>query len=96
MPFTAEQFFRVFERYNQAVYPMQIVLMLAAIAAVIAVIRPKSFSNKLISILLSILWLWSGIVYHLIFFTEINPAADIFGAMFVLQGLFFFYQGVGK
>jgi hypothetical protein len=30
MPFTAEQLFRVFEKYNHAVFPIQILLICAA------------------------------------------------------------------
>ena len=35
-----------------------------------------------------------GIVYHLIFFTEINKAAYLFGAVFILQGILFLIFGV--
>lgn len=96
MPFTQEQFFQVFEKYNLAVYPSQIVLILAACAAVILAGKPRRFSDKIVSGLLAFLWLWEGVVYHLIFFTEINPAAYVFGALFVAQGLLFFHKGVLK
>jgi hypothetical protein len=36
---------------------------------------------------LAFLWAWSGIVYHWSFFTTINPAANVFGAVFVLQAV---------
>jgi hypothetical protein len=32
IPFTIEQFFQVFEKYNQAIFPMQFVLTLGAAA----------------------------------------------------------------
>ena len=37
-----------------------------------------------------------GIVYHLIFFTAINKAAYLFGAVFILQGILFLVFGVLK
>lgn len=37
-----------------------------------------------------------GIVYHLIFFSAINKAAYIFGALFITQGILFFIWGVIK
>src|SRR5215203_4322009 len=80
MPFTAEQFFEVFEKYNQFIFPWQAVLILAAASCVI----------------LAFLWLWTGIVYQLIFFTRIHTAAYVFGALFILQGALFFHQGVIK
>ena len=34
-------------------------------------------------------WLWAGLVYHALFFTAINPAAWLFAALFVAQGVLF-------
>lgn len=96
MPFTPEQFFEVFENYNQSVFPVQTILIAAAIAATTLAGRQTRFSGEIISGLLGFLWIWTGVVYHLIFFTEINPAAYIFGAAFIVQGLLFFYQGILK
>ena len=94
MPFTTEQFLRVFEKYNQTIFPMQFVLTLVGIVAVGLVVSRKSFANKTISGLLGFLWLWAGIVYHLTFFTKISPPAYVFGALFVFQGWLFLYEGV--
>jgi hypothetical protein len=94
MPFTAEQFFEVFERYNQFIFPIQFVLVWAAAAAVLLVISRKPVSGQIISGVLAFLWLWAGVVYHLLFFTAINSGAYIFGAMFAAQSVFFFYEGV--
>ena len=96
MPFTTEQFLQVFEKYNQTIFPMQFVLILVAISAIVLAANPKPFANKTISGLLGFLWLWVGIVYHWIFFTEISPPAYLFGASFVFQGLLFLYEGVVK
>lgn len=96
MPFTAEQFFQIFENYNQTVFPAQIFLICVAAAVVVLACEPPRFSNVIISNLLGLLWLWTGVVYHLIFFTEINPAAYIFGAAFVFQGLLVLYEGLLK
>ncbi|PSB39835.1 hypothetical protein C7B69_01200 [filamentous cyanobacterium Phorm 46] len=94
MPFTTEQFLRVFEKYNQTIFPMQFVLTLVGIAAVGLAVSRKPFANKTISGLLVFLWLWTGIIYHLIFFTKISPPAYVFGALFVFQGWLFLYEGV--
>ena len=39
-------------------------------------------------------WLWMGVVYHLIYFTEINNLAYFFGAFFILQSILFVVLGV--
>lgn len=64
MPFTPEQFFQVFEKYNQAIFPMQIFLILAAITASLPANEPKDFSDEIISVLLVTIWLWTGCIYH--------------------------------
>ena len=94
MPFTVEQFFEVFGRYNLIVFPMQFLLVWAAFAAVLLAIKQKRVSDEIISGILAFLWLWAGVVYHLIFFSEINSGAYLFGAMFVAQAAFFFYEGI--
>jgi hypothetical protein len=96
IPFTTEQFIQIFEKYNQTVFPMQFVLILVAIVSVSLAANPKPFTNKTISGLLGFLWLWVGIVYHLIFFTKISPPAYLFGILFIFQGLLFLYEGVAR
>jgi Family of unknown function (DUF6064) len=96
IPFTIEQFFQVFEKYNQAIYPIQFGLILVAVVTIVLAASRKPSRNKIISGLLGLLWLWTGIVYHLIFFTTISPPAYLFGTLFILQGLLFVYEGVAK
>lgn len=93
VPFTTEQFLSVFEKYNLSVWPMQIVLVLIAILAIILSIRKINRSDNIIGIVLGFFWLWIGIVYHLAFFTSINKAAYFFGALFIIQGLLFLFAG---
>ncbi|HEX5001689.1 MAG TPA: DUF6064 family protein [Bacteroidia bacterium] len=93
-PFTIAQFFEVFKNYNETVFPAQILLYLVAFITIYLIIKPTALSNKIISGLLAFFWLWMGIVYHLIFFTKINDAAYIFGAIFILQALLFLAYGV--
>ena len=94
LPFTLEQFIEIFKNYNQSVYPMQIVFYLLATTIIILSIKKIVNAGRIINIILSFFWLWMGIVYHLMYFTQINQAAYLFGAIFILQGLLFFYQGV--
>jgi len=93
LPFTTEQFLDVFQRYNESVWPMQIVLVLLAIVAVILALRFRPLSSKLISATLTFFWLWMGILYHVLDFAIINPAAYAFGMLCILQGAIFLYAG---
>lgn len=96
LPFTLEQFLDVFRQYNVSVWPAQVLLIVLALAATYFSIFNKSYSNKIIVSILAFLWLWMGVVYHLIFFSSINKAAIIFGALFIIHGLLLFYFGIIK
>lgn len=96
LPFTLDQFLGVFARYNQAVFPAQSMLLALALLSIFLVFRPRSNSSNAISGILAFLWIWVGIVYHIIFFSGINPIAKVFGAFFTIQGLLFFYYGAWK
>ena len=93
-PFTTEQFLEVFKNYNLAVFPVQIIFYLIAFYLVILLIKPNLKSNKTISFILFFLWLWMGIVYHIIFFSSINKLAYVFGALFIIQSIFFAVYGI--
>ena len=96
LPFTLEQFLDVFRQYNISIWPVQVLLIVLAIVATYFSIFRKSYSDKIIVSVLAFLWLWMGIVYHLIYFSSINKAATLFGCLFVIQGLLLFYFGVIK
>ena len=87
LPFDATEFFAVFARYNGAVWPAPLLLLGAGVFAVGLARRSRSWSDRVVSAILAILWIWMGVVYHIGFFSAINPAATFFGAFFVLQGI---------
>lgn len=88
-PFSAEQFFDVFRRYNEAVWPAQIVLNVVAVVALLLALRSIIIGSRRLAsaamVLLAMLWLWSGLVYHKMFFATLTPAGMIFGSLFIAQ-----------
>lgn len=96
LPFSVEEFLDVFRRYNHAVFPAQVVLFLLAMAGIIVIAKEKPWSGKAVSAALAGLWIWMGVVYHWIFFTEINKVAWVFGALFLGQALLFVTKGVAN
>ena len=94
LPFTTEQFLAVFERYNLAIWPLQIVAYALGVVAVAVTLKPVRRSDRVIGAVLAIFWIWIGVTYHLVYFREINPAATVFGAFFVTQGVLFLFVGV--
>ena len=87
MPFSVEQFFDVFETYNRATEPAAVILAVIAAMAALALIWRTAWSSRFVLIVLAGLWVWSGGIYHLTFFSRVNLAAWIFGFAFILEGL---------
>ncbi|GAA5520236.1 hypothetical protein Asal01_00167 [Fodinibius salicampi] len=86
LPFTIDQFLQVFEVYNRAIWPTQFVAYLLGTVVIWLVIKQGLSSEIYINRIIGLFWIWMGVIYHIIFFAVINPAAYIFGALFILQG----------
>lgn len=96
VPFSVGQFLDVFQRYNEAIWPAQIVAYALGLLAVIMAFRKTNYSSRIICLILSLFWFWMGIVYHIIFFSAINKAAFLFGGLFIIQGALFLFVGAYK
>jgi hypothetical protein len=96
LPFTVRQFFEVFGKYNLAIWPIQVFAYALGIAAVVLVFTRNAARHNIISGILALYWIWMGVVYHVMFFSPINPAARLFGILFVAQGALFVYYGIIK
>lgn len=92
IPFTTVQFFEIIEKYNQAVFPIQIILIILGILTLFILHSKSKLKDIIIGSFLGALWIWIGIGYHLLFFTDINKMAYIFGGLFILQGLLFLFE----
>src|SRR5689334_3513143 len=95
IPFTTEEFFKIFTQYNTAVFPVQYLLFLLGIIAVYFTFKDSRNSTRIINLILSFFWLWMGVAYHLVFFTAINKAAYLFGSLFIVQGVIFLLWSIG-
>jgi hypothetical protein len=94
LPFTIEQFLEIFERYHQAIWPMQIVAYVLGIGVLFFAAKQTRYSAQIISATLACLWIWMGVVYHLMYFSTINRAAIAFGILFIIQGLLWLVFGI--
>jgi hypothetical protein len=94
-PFTSEQFFAVFSEYNRAVWPLQVVLFALALASVFVALRRPGIARLILGYL-AVLWVWMGIAYHWLFFSAINPAARVFGGLFVIEGALLAWMAVSR
>lgn len=94
LPFTTTEFFGVFAAYNDAVWPLQWLLLAAAGVALVAAVRSGRESGVLVSALLAGLWAWMALAYHARFFAAINPLAYGFAALSLAASALFIWQGV--
>jgi hypothetical protein len=94
LPFTPEQFFDVMARYNGDVWPAQLALHAVAVACVALLAVRGALASRLICAALALLWAWGGIAYHFMYFSDVNPAAGLFGALFLGAAGAFAWEGV--
>jgi hypothetical protein len=94
LPFGQDAFFALFEQYNYAIWPAQIVAYGLALAALALAARPVVGAGRMIGAILALAWAWNGVVYHVLFFATINFWADLFGAFFVVEALLLLWIGV--
>lgn len=96
LPFTADQFFEVFRQYNTSIWPVQLLLVALAVGAAVLALRPKRRSGQIVAVYLAAQWCWTGVVYHWWFFSQINPAATLFAAIWVLGAIAFATAAGGR
>lgn len=89
LPFNSVDFFNVFAAYNTAIWPLQVMAYLAALLVLVLFFKRLPYARKAAFFLLAFFWLINGIGYHWLYFSAINKAALLFGALFVLQALLF-------
>ena len=90
LPFTRDEFLGVFAAYNEAVWPAEAVAYGLAVIAMAGLVQDNLRVQRLAGLALAAMWLWTGIVYHWMFFAPINGAAHLFGALFVAEGIWLF------
>ena len=90
--FTIEDFMLVLERYNLAVWPMQIFAYILVILALFFTFKSTKYSQKIVLGILSFLWLFNGIVFSLLYWAPSHLFGYIFGVCCILQGLLFLYS----
>lgn len=93
LPFSENQFLDVFGAYNTALWPAVAAFWIATLAFTVELARGRSHPMAF-SLLAAMQWAWSGVAYHALFFSRINPAAWLFAVLFVAQAVAFVWYGV--
>jgi len=83
LPFTTEQFFHVFERYNTVIWPVQLIAYGLGAGAVALCLFRSIYADMTLGGILAFLWLWIG-----------AAVAFLFAALFIVQGVLLQWEGV--
>jgi len=96
LPFTPDQFMAMFETYNLAIWPAQILAYLLGGAALALIAWRTRASDRIISGILAAFWFWLGGVFLWSYLSLIDtgPGPTVFTAAFVLQGILWVVAGV--
>jgi hypothetical protein len=87
----------LFERYNTAIWPLQLVAYLLGLIAVALIFARARWADRAISAILAACWLWVGIVFLGVFGRELAPTvAVVEGAIVASQGALFLATGVAR
>jgi hypothetical protein len=96
MNFNVQTFLDMLAGYNRNIWPLQTVAYFLAILCLFLAFRPSRVSSKLISMVLSFFWIWTGTVFGIFYWGPVYwPAYPLMG-LWILQGVFFFVSGFIK
>ena len=94
--YSLEQFLDIVTQYNHAISPMQVIAYILGLAALLFAGIKTDYSNKIVSVILAFFWLWVGIVFNILYWSQLDPTVYIFGILFIIQGILFLVFGVFK
>jgi Family of unknown function (DUF6064) len=87
LPFNVQQFFAVFRAYNSDLWPAIPVAYALGATVLWAIVSQRPVAARLAAVALALMWLWTGVAYHITYFAEINRLALPFGALFIAEAI---------
>jgi uncharacterized protein DUF6064 len=92
--FSPRTYYRLFEIYNAAIWPAQIVALCLGLAVWALLRRATAAHGRGIAAILAGCWLWVAIAFHAHRYATINPAAVYFAAAFGLEAALLIWIGI--
>ena len=92
--FSPRTYYRLFEIYNAAIWPAQIVALCLGLAVWGLLRRATAARGRAIAAILAGCWLWVAIAFHAHRYATINPAAVYFAAAFGLEAALLIWIGI--
>jgi Family of unknown function (DUF6064) len=94
--FSPRTYYRLFELYNLAIWPMQLVALAGAVAILAAWRHGGHGHGRIVAGILAACWLWVAWAYLLWHYEAINWAASYFAVGFALQAVLLLWLGVAR
>jgi len=94
--FSQSAYFRLFELYNQAIWPLHVVAIFLAIFILYALWKKAVWSGQLIAVILVISWLWVAVAFLYQRFYQIHIIANWYAYGFIIQAGLIAWFGVIK
>ena len=91
--FSARTYYRLFELYNRAIWPAQLLALLLGLAIVWQLHRAGARQGVIVAAILSAGWLWTAWGYFLEQYDTINWAARYFAIGFAIEALLLVWLG---
>ncbi len=92
--FSPRTYWRLFELYNVAIWPAQLVGVAFGLALVALIHGNRAHRDRIIAGLIAACWLWIAWAFHTQRYAQINWAATWFAAAFALQAALLVTLGV--
>lgn len=94
MPFDRVDFLQVFREYNEATWPAAILLPFAGMICVGLLLSHRPVARRTVVAIVGGMWAWTGIAYHIQFFSPLNPAALLFAVFCLAEAAMLFFASV--
>ena len=92
--FSPRVYRRMFELHNDAVWPLQVPILLLGAAILAGVVRPRAWSDRVVSAGLAAAWIWVAWSFLWNRYAAINWAAAYAAPAFVLEALLVAWFGM--
>lgn len=93
LPFSQDVYYRLFEIYNKALWPVQLTALALGVMLPILARRWSRSRGRIISLVLAAGWLCVAWFFHLQRFAEIYWSAPIFAALFAFEAALLLWTG---
>ena len=92
--FSPRTYHRLFELYNQEIWPAQILAFALGVAILVLLRRGGVSRGRIVAAILAGCWLWVAWAFHFQRYAAINWAATYFAAAFAIEALLLIWTGV--